>query len=232
MRTINVALFSCLSLVGGYVTGGRWRSKPDPQQVFGVGQAPSHSPQWTGSSVSSSSTSWRAHGHRQRSGFVALGDSYSAGIGTGLDGPENDCRQGAHAHPALIAHDLAAGQGGFNHTAFQFLSCTGSTTAQILAGGDDSQMDAVNGTLPIDFVLLSVGGNDLGFFEVMNACIFRFYNFYSGTCEAALQHSQELLDSDEFEQSLQVIIIELLAKVRWEKKPVRKHLSPQRASLP
>jgi len=165
-----------------------------------------------------------SHKPRPLTGFVALGDSYSAGIGTGNNGTENDCRQGAHAYPAIIAQDFAASQGGGSGgrgvTSFQFLSCTGATTHELLAGNAESQMDALNGSLPVDFALLSVGGNDLGFFEVMNACIFRFYNFYSGTCETALQHAQERLDGHEFEESLFVVILQLLNKVKWEKKPV------------
>jgi lysophospholipase L1-like esterase len=157
---------------------------------------------------------------RPRAGFVALGDSYSAGIGTGTDGPENDCRQGIHAYPALIAKDLAASQGGRNSTSFQFLSCTGATTKELLPRNPESQMDALNGSLPVDFALLSVGGNDLGFFEVMNACVFRFYNFYSGTCETALQNTQDRLNEVEFETRLRMVILELLNKIKWEKKPV------------
>ncbi|KAI0486936.1 SGNH hydrolase [Xylaria cf. heliscus] len=146
-------------------------------------------------------------------GFVAFGDSYSAGIGTGVDGKEDDCRRGIHAHPQLIAADRGPA------TAFQFLSCTGATTANVMVGGENSQIDSFNTSLPADFALLSIGGNDLGFFEVMNACVFRFYNFYSGTCESALAHSRASLESDEFEIRLRVVIIEILDRIRWEKKP-------------
>ncbi|KAH8167019.1 hypothetical protein CIB48_g1231 [Xylaria polymorpha] len=148
-------------------------------------------------------------------GFVAFGDSYSAGIGTGVDGAENDCRQGLHAHAQLIAADQKP-------TTFQFLSCTGATTADItsaISGSEESQIDRFNASLPADFALLSVGGNDLGFFEVMNACVFRFYNFYSGTCETALAHARANLESDEFEIRLRIVIMEILDKIRWEKKP-------------
>ncbi|KAI2626685.1 SGNH hydrolase [Hypoxylon sp. NC1633] len=153
------------------------------------------------------------------SGFVALGDSYSAGIGTGFEGKEDDCRHGLGAHAQLIATDLLAAHGGRNASAFQFLSCTGATTAQILSGGEDSQVDAFNATLPADFALLSVGGNDLGFFDVINACVFRFYNFYSGTCESALANAKTQIESDDFENRLRVLITEILDKVRWEKRP-------------
>ncbi|GAW22374.1 hypothetical protein ANO14919_119110 [Xylariales sp. No.14919] len=145
-------------------------------------------------------------------GFVAFGDSYSAGIGTGVEGDENNCRQGRHAYPQLMAADRRP-------TTFQFLSCTGATTSNVMAGGDGSQLDLFDVSVPVDFGLLSIGGNDLGFFEVINACVFRFYNFYSGTCEDALAHSRVLLESDEFEIRLRIVVMEILDKIRWEKKP-------------
>ncbi|KAI0195135.1 SGNH hydrolase-type esterase domain-containing protein [Xylaria flabelliformis] len=163
-------------------------------------------------SASSALREFWYNGPRNNTGFVAFGDSYSAGIGTGVDGKEDDCRQGLHAHAQLIAADRGP-------TAFQFLSCTGATTANVMAGGENSQIDSFNASLPADFALLSVGGNDLGFFDVMNACVFRFYNFYSGTCETAIAHSRANLESDEFEIRLRIVIMEILDKIRWEKKP-------------
>lgn len=167
-----------------------------------------------------------AHAHAnaipQPRGFVALGDSYSAGIGTGLDGDlltsEGDCRHGQHGYPLLMHVDLN------NHTksntSFQWLSCTGAVTTDLLAGvTPESQIDALNTSLALDFATLSIGGNDLGFFDVMNACIFRFYSFYSGTCEAALAASDAAIQSDVFEQRLEVILQELLDTVGWERRP-------------
>ncbi|KAI4866939.1 SGNH hydrolase [Hypoxylon rubiginosum] len=154
-----------------------------------------------------------------QTGFVAFGDSYSAGIGTGFHGKEDDCRRGLGAHAELIRADLEASQGGPNSTAFQFLSCTGATTRELISGGPDSQVDAFNASLPADFALLSVGGNDLGFFAVMNACVFRFYNFYSGTCAAALADARAQIEGDEFEERLRVAAAEVLDAVRWEKRP-------------
>lgn len=169
--------------------------------------------------------------NRQARGFVALGDSYSAGIGTGLDDKElpteGDCRRGVHAYPELIHRDLNNATGG--DTTFQWLSCTGAVTADILSGGGgggggkhnahEGQVDALNASLPLDFATLSVGGNDMGFFDVMNACIFRFYSFYSGTCEAALEAADAAVRSSVFEQRLAVILHEVLDKVAWEKRP-------------
>ena len=195
-------------------------------------------------------------------GFASLGDSYSAGIGTHLDGnKEESCRLGYGAYPALLHHELGHGMpststtGGKNITTFQWLSCTGSTTADVIASSASTaspwsrlwswvsswfgtaaiaaaaatpgQIDSLL-TSPsdaaLDFVTLSIGGNDVGFFDVINACVFRFYGYYSGTCEAALLASEALIAQDDslpdsFASHLTLILLQLLDRVRWEKHP-------------
>ncbi|EPE10129.1 esterase family protein [Ophiostoma piceae UAMH 11346] len=201
-------------------------------------------------------------------GFASLGDSYSAGIGTHLDGDkEESCRLGYGAYPALLHHDLGLGMpsttGGKsgkhdkhdkNITTFQWLSCTGSTTADVIASSAStaspwsrlwSWVSTWLGTSTItaaatpgqidnlltnpsdaalDFITLSIGGNDVGFFDVINACVFRFYGYYSGTCEAALLASEALIAQDDslpdsFASHLTLILLQLLNRVRWEKHP-------------
>ncbi|KAK8035182.1 hypothetical protein PG993_010177 [Apiospora rasikravindrae] len=213
LEHVQVIASAWFGLVAGWVL-------PEKQHVLGLQDDHEEPQQWLPPASLLEGGEAR---HRPHVGFVALGDSYSAGIGTGVVGKENDCRRSLGAYPQLIALDLAAEHGGLpNSTSFQFLSCTGATTDEILSGGGSShasQIDALNASRPIDFALLTVGGNDLGFFDVMNACIFRFYNFYSGTCETALEHAQDRLDSRDFDERLYVVITELLDKVRWEKKP-------------
>lgn len=85
-------------------------------------------------------------------GFVALGDSYSAGIGTGVEGEEDDCRQGLHAHPQLIAADCGP-------TAFQFLSCTGAATTNVMVGGEESQLDRFKYAFPEAWPFPLLGGD-------------------------------------------------------------------------
>lgn len=158
-------------------------------------------------------------------GFVAFGDSYSAGIGTGLPNgsSEVDCRLGRHAYPVLIRNDMVSvaqhGSKGNATASFQHLSCTGSTIDNVLAGGDRSQVDLFKTAGSADFALLSIGGNDLGFFDIMNSCIFRFYSLYSGTCDAALRRSEAQIAGPEFDRRLRLLIMEILDRVRWEKRP-------------
>ncbi|KAM3526513.1 hypothetical protein MY4038_006780 [Beauveria bassiana] len=142
------------------------------------------------------------------------------GIGTGINGSEVDCRLGSHAYPVLIRNDMMSYQNDCDKaTTFQHLSCTGSTIQDVLAGGDHSQVDLFNTTTSSDFALLSIGGNDLGFFDIMNSCIFRFYSIYSGTCEAALERSEAQVAGPEFDQHLRLLIMEILNRVLWEKRP-------------
>ena len=148
-------------------------------------------------------------------GFVAIGDSYSAGIGTGVNGSESDCRLGLHAYPHLIYDDLS---NQYSNPSFQHLSCTGATINDTLAGSPESQIDKFDTITNADFALLSIGGNDLGFFDIMNSCIFRFFSFYSGTCEEALNRSREALSSSSFEERLKLLIMEIFDKVHWEKR--------------
>ena len=165
--------------------------------------------------------------NREIQTFVALGDSYSAGIGTPIPGGdgarEDDCRRGSGAYPYLLSLDLLPpANDSLTNQPFQWLSCTGSTTDDLLASPQNtSQIDAliVNPSSPPAFATLSIGGNDLGFFDVMNACVFRFYSFYSGTCEAALAASDAAIASPEFEMRLALILGEILDRVRWEVRP-------------
>ncbi|KAK3692659.1 SGNH hydrolase-type esterase domain-containing protein [Podospora appendiculata] len=160
--------------------------------------------------------------HR-KTGFAAFGDSYSAGIGTPL--PSNNtssaCRRGAGAYPVLLAQDLTTAT--TTTTSFQWLSCTGATTHDLLSTpsgtSGTSQIDAFNASLDADFATLSIGGNDLGFFAVINACVFRFYGPSSGTCAAALAAADDLLRDPGFEQRLSLILLEILDRARWWEKP-------------
>ena len=125
-----------------------------------------------------------------------------------------------NAYPKLVEDDLnRLHRRSDNTSSLQFLSCTGSTIEDVLSGTAQSQIDALNTTSEIDFALLSIGGNDLGFFEIMNSCIFRFYSFYSGTCADALSRSAEALASPKFEHRLRLAIMEILDIVQWEKRP-------------
>lgn len=80
--------------------------------------------------------------------YVALGDSYSSGVGSGAyDSGSGDCKRTNRAYPALWA---AAN----SPSSFAFAACSGARTGDVTG----SQLGAVNsGT---DLVSITVGGND------------------------------------------------------------------------
>jgi lysophospholipase L1-like esterase len=90
--------------------------------------------------------------------YVALGDSYSSGVGTGVYDPASgDCARSPLSYPPLWASE--------HHPAiFRFVACSGATTGDVRG----SQITALDpGT---DLVTITIGGNDAGFGSVLRTC--------------------------------------------------------------
>ncbi|WP_225100864.1 SGNH/GDSL hydrolase family protein [Streptomyces sp. CoH27] len=91
-------------------------------------------------------------------GYVALGDSYSSGVGAGdyLPGPAH-CKRSSRSYPMLWAAS-------HHTTAFAFPACNGAHASDVLK----DQLTALGpGTR---LVTLTVGGSDAGFATVMTTC--------------------------------------------------------------
>jgi lysophospholipase L1-like esterase len=90
--------------------------------------------------------------------YVALGDSYSAGVGAGgYLASSGDCERSSKAYPALWAAAHAP-------SAFAFTACSGATSADVT----NSQLGPVDAATGL--VSITVGGNDAGFSDVMSTC--------------------------------------------------------------
>jgi hypothetical protein len=88
--------------------------------------------------------------------YVALGDSYAAGVGTAGSGGQ--CGQSREAYPFLYAAKT-------NLPNVHVEACSGASTADVIA----SQLgDLTGGT---SLVSITVGGTDVGFSDVMSACV-------------------------------------------------------------
>jgi len=95
--------------------------------------------------------------HAAGPSYVALGDSYSSGVGTRTyisDG--SSCKRSTYAYPYLVAK-----QKGYT---LNFQACSGATTATVTSG----QLAALSSTTK--YVTISVGGNDAGFTDVITEC--------------------------------------------------------------
>jgi len=91
--------------------------------------------------------------------YVALGDSYSSGVGSGsYISSSGDCKRSTLAYPSLwaSAHSPAS---------FSFTACSGARTGDVLA----NQLGPLNSST--DLVSISIGGNDAGFSDVMTTCV-------------------------------------------------------------
>jgi lysophospholipase L1-like esterase len=95
--------------------------------------------------------------HAAPPSYVALGDSYSSGVGTRTylnDG--TSCQRSVYAYPSLIA--AAKGY------ALNLRACSGAKVSDVTS----TQLSALTATT--SYVTISVGGNDAGFTSVITTC--------------------------------------------------------------
>ncbi|WP_028063967.1 SGNH/GDSL hydrolase family protein [Solirubrobacter soli] len=109
-----------------------------------------------------------------RGRLLALGDSYSSGEGAGQYEPSSDtsgnsCHRSVNAWPRLVARER-------HITAMPSLACSGARLSDVLHGRPSgqserrvSQLSRIGGAP--DIITISIGGNDLGFAEVLKSCI-------------------------------------------------------------
>src|SRR5580704_6528527 len=99
--------------------------------------------------------------------YVALGDSYSSGVGAG--GTSGSCGQSSNAYPALWAkaHSPAS---------FTFAACSNATTSDVIGG----QLSSLNASTTL--VSITIGGNDAGFSSIMETCVLKSTN----SCESVV----------------------------------------------
>jgi GDSL-like Lipase/Acylhydrolase. len=91
--------------------------------------------------------------------YVALGDSYSSGVGSGSYlSDSGDCMRSTKAYPYLWAAANAP-------SSFTFVACSGATTGSVASG----QLGALGSSTTL--VSVTAGGNDIGFADVMQTCV-------------------------------------------------------------
>jgi hypothetical protein len=94
-------------------------------------------------------------------GYVALGDSYSAGVGAGdYLGSSHGCQRSSQSYPALwaAAHKTSS---------FSFTACNGAHATDVMS----DQLGPLSTRTGL--VSITVGGSDSGFAHVMTTCVLR-----------------------------------------------------------
>lgn len=89
--------------------------------------------------------------------YVALGDSYSSGVGTGSYDLSVSCGRSSLAYPALWARQQGT-------ASFTFAACSGATTSSLRSG----QLGGLSAAT--DLVTVTIGGNDADFVGSILAC--------------------------------------------------------------
>ncbi len=106
--------------------------------------------------------------------YVALGDSYSAGVGSGSYlAASGKCLRSTLAYPQLWANSHAP-------AAYASVACSGATTADVAA----NQLAALGSTTTL--ISMSIGGNDVGFATVMQDCVL----YGTSTCVAEIDDAE------------------------------------------
>lgn len=89
--------------------------------------------------------------------YVALGDSYSSGVGTNSYTLSSSCLRSVYAYPYLLSQQRP-------NTSLNFVACSGATTTDVM----NNQISAV--TSSTNLASISIGGNDLGFSGIIVNC--------------------------------------------------------------
>ncbi|MFF7367371.1 SGNH/GDSL hydrolase family protein [Streptomyces tricolor] len=111
-------------------------------------------------------------------GYVALGDSYSSGVGAGdYLASGRECKRSSRAYPVLWAEAHAP-------ASFSFAACNG-------AGVDEVLTEQLGHLSPrTGLVTLTVGGSDTGFVGVLATCALGG----TGGCRSALSRARTTMD--------------------------------------
>ncbi|MFM9367917.1 SGNH/GDSL hydrolase family protein [Streptomyces sp. Da 82-17] len=111
--------------------------------------------------------------------YVALGDSYSSGVGAGsYDSGSGSCKRSTKAYPVLWANANSP-------ASFSFTACSGARTGDVVS----SQLGPLNSGTTL--VSITVGGNDAGFADVMTTCVLQS----ESACIARVNEAKRYVDT-------------------------------------
>lgn len=110
--------------------------------------------------------------------WYALGDSYTAAPGAGDLDPSNedDCIRSVGSYALQLSQDWV--YNGQNN--LRFIACTGAVSDDVI----NKQLREISSDPPPDLVVLTLGGNDIGFANIAKACLVGLIG--SGDCDALI----------------------------------------------
>ena len=109
--------------------------------------------------------------------YVALGDSYASGDGTGVYYSSSpSCYRSPDAYPPLVAARESY--------VLSFAACSGASTSTVMS----SQLGSLSSTTSV--VTVQVGGNDAGFSSVMESCALYYF-----TCQSSINNADAYIQT-------------------------------------
>ncbi|MGW3152554.1 SGNH/GDSL hydrolase family protein [Streptomyces sp. NPDC001177] len=104
--------------------------------------------------------------------YVALGDSYASGAGLGTV-KDAECQRSDSGYPSTVS-------GVYKPASFTDVTCSGATTRSMwnYQGSKPPQVKAL--TADTTHVTVSIGGNDIGFAEIIRNCAIRSFSDPAG----------------------------------------------------
>ncbi|KAK2760199.1 hypothetical protein FQN54_002266 [Arachnomyces sp. PD_36] len=123
--------------------------------------------------------------------WYAMGDSYTAGPGAGElwdPGADKKCVRSAGSYaPQLESDWLYNGEEKMN-----FIACTGARTYNVI----EDQLQKIDSDPAPDLVVMTIGGNDVGFSKIAKACLIGLWG--SGDCDEKIAEAMSIVQSAEF----------------------------------
>lgn len=111
--------------------------------------------------------------------YVALGDSYSSGLGAGnYISSSGSCDRSNNAYPEQWA-------GSHSPASFNSVACAGATTSDVIS----SQVSALSSGTTL--VSITIGGNDAGFQSVMETCVL----WTTSSCVSAVNTAENFVNT-------------------------------------
>ena len=132
--------------------------------------------------------------------YVALGDSFSSGVGTGSYTLSSSCKRSTFAYPYLVSQQRP-------NTALTFVACSGAKTTDVMA----NQIQSVTPDTAI--VTVTIGGNDIGFASLIQQCTV-------GECSAALDATTSSLAAGTLDPKLDTVYAAIRSQVPFSAKVV------------
>ena len=141
---------------------------------------------------------------------MALGDSFSAGPGAGssISPEQSTCGRtdGSYVYQLYQDDDLVAKptSHSYNDTAFGFNACSGAVTTDV----QSLQMQNATGLYTpfitgADLYTITVGGNDLGFDEIVRVCVYGIAFPFFGKCNSLLNAiDDQVADNSTFQTNV------------------------------